>query len=440
MGFCGWADRRRPAHCRTHSGRRLLLRKLVRFAAQVNHAYYDGATPLLKACEQGLLEIAVLLLDKEAAVDLASNDGARRSRPMPFAPLRDAVAVASPMPPFIVCRRLPLLLPAPIASWRSRPAARRFVHPKARLTAMLQHLLLRALRSPGVSGGRRSRMTCDVRIAPRRGRSGELRAQVTPLYAACQKGHVKLAKLLLTRGATAAMCKPGDGASPLHCACELGDLEMVRERISAYLCVSLRISAYLCVSFPRVVRLRPCPSPRAQLSTCMAAAEAGLASHIRWRPESRCLVPCPVQKAAPVPLARAAPASHRRSRINRLCDFPALGMCAWHARPEIVPSVITPRRTLTLTAHGGAALWPSFPPLLRRSSTAATPAACTERPSACPHSSCAHVLQVRILLERQADPNRLRSDGNSPFVLAVQRGHAEVTRAPGAPTCALPSV
>ena len=52
-----------------------LVRLLLSAGAAANHAYYDGATPLLKAAECGQVEIASLLLDAGAGVDVASNDG-----------------------------------------------------------------------------------------------------------------------------------------------------------------------------------------------------------------------------------------------------------------------------------------------------------------------------------------------------------------------------
>ena len=141
---------------------RLLLDK----GAEVDRAEKDGGTPLFIACEKGHVDAARLLLDKGAEVDRADKDGLDAAvHRLPERPRRRGAAAAGQ-------RRGG----RPGGGGRAR---RRCSSPARRATS--------------------TRRGCCWTKARRS--TGRMEDGRTPLYIACQNGHVDAARLLLDKGA-----------------------------------------------------------------------------------------------------------------------------------------------------------------------------------------------------------------------------------------------
>ena len=188
----------------------------------------DGATPLYIACQKGHLECARLLLEAGAAVNQAEKTAPRRCssrarRATSSAPgCSSRLARRSTKPGE---RRHAAVHRVPEGPPRDRPAAPRGWRGGQPSRRRRRHAAVH--RVP--EGPPRVRPA-----APRGWRGGQPSRDdgATPLFIACQEGHLECARLLLEAGAAVNQASD-DGATPLFVACHEGHLE-VAKLLSSY--------------------------------------------------------------------------------------------------------------------------------------------------------------------------------------------------------------
>ena len=179
-----------PLYVSCKNGHVDAVRLLLDRGADVDRAHQDGSTPTFIACGNGHVDALRLVLARGSNVELAMHDG--RS---PF---------------YVACQE-------------------GFIESARLASTMAQTLITRARTTPrrfGFAAIRTTSTRCGCASSTARMSTGPT-ATATPLYAACQNGHVDAATLCLDRGAD--LDRPdNDGDTPLHGACFNGCIDAAR--------------------------------------------------------------------------------------------------------------------------------------------------------------------------------------------------------------------